>query len=147
MPGACGGGARPECGTGGATSGRPLRVHACSRPSCEPAHRTNFTVARRGFRAGQFVRVGVEIDGVRRTRTYSPASSALSRNGCLELTATVHPQGLVSTHLKHQACPGTIVHLGPAQGEFVLPEPRPDRVVLISGGSGHPPGQSILRTP
>src|ERR1700694_2447437 len=28
-----------------------------------------------GFRAGQFVRVGVEIDGVRRTRTYSPACS------------------------------------------------------------------------
>src|SRR5947209_6619668 len=28
-----------------------------------------------GFRAGQFVRVGVEIDGVRRTRTYSPAGS------------------------------------------------------------------------
>src|SRR5579875_1017237 len=26
-----------------------------------------------GFRAGQFLRVGVEIDGVRRTRTYSPA--------------------------------------------------------------------------
>src|SRR3954447_9703951 len=26
-----------------------------------------------GFRAGQFVKVGVEIDGVRRTRTYSPA--------------------------------------------------------------------------
>src|SRR5882757_4852138 len=29
----------------------------------------------RGFAPGQFVRVGVEIDGVRRTRTYSPACS------------------------------------------------------------------------
>src|ERR1700761_695967 len=28
-----------------------------------------------GVQAGQFVRVGVEIDGVRRTRTYSPAGS------------------------------------------------------------------------
>ena len=29
----------------------------------------------RGFRAGQYVRVGVEIDGVRRTRCYSLAGS------------------------------------------------------------------------
>ena len=28
-----------------------------------------------GFEAGQYVAVGVEIDGVRRTRTYSPAGS------------------------------------------------------------------------
>src|SRR3977135_3764745 len=46
-----------------------------------------------GFRAGQFGRVGVEIDGVRRTRTYSPASSEHRRDGLLELTATTHPEG------------------------------------------------------
>src|SRR5438270_6816927 len=34
----------------------------------------------RGFVAGQFVRVGVDIDGVRRTRTYSPASSQHRRD-------------------------------------------------------------------
>ena len=28
-----------------------------------------------GFRAGQFVRLTVEIDGVRQTRSYSPAGS------------------------------------------------------------------------
>src|SRR5436309_323925 len=44
-----------------------------------------------GFGAGQFVRIGVEIDGVRRTRTYSPASSE-HRSGLLELTVTVHPR-------------------------------------------------------
>src|ERR1700760_3489122 len=48
-----------------------------------------------GFAAGQYVAVGVEIDGVRRTRTYSPAGSAHDRSG-LELTVTEPPRGLVS---------------------------------------------------
>jgi ferredoxin-NADP reductase len=99
-----------------------------------------------GFRAGQFVRVGVEIDGVRRTRTYSPACSQHRSDGRLELTVTAHPSGLVSRHLQRRVGPGAIVHLGTAQGEFVLPEPRPRRLVLISGGSGVTPVISMLRT-
>ena len=97
-----------------------------------------------GFRAGQFVRVGVEIDGVRRTRTYSPACS--ERGGLLELTVTTHPDGLVSRHLRENCRPGTVLHLGPAQGNFALPEPRSARLVLISGGSGITPVMSMLRT-
>ena len=58
-----------------------------------------------GFDAGQFVAVGVEIDGVRRTRTYSPASSA-HRAAQLELTVTEHPGGLVSGHLLRAARAG-----------------------------------------
>ncbi len=104
-------------------------------------------VAWDGFTAGQFVRAGFEIDGVRRTRTYSPAGSqhGEGRDG-LELTVTAHPRGLVSSHLFEAARPGTIVHLAAAEGEFVLPEPRPDRLVLISGGSGVTPVMSMLRT-
>jgi ferredoxin-NADP reductase len=99
-----------------------------------------------GHIAGQFVRVGVEIDGVRRTRTYSPAGSEHGSRDELELTVTEHPEGLVSGHLLSRARPGTIVHLGPAQGDFVLPERRPERLVLISGGSGITPVLSMLRT-
>jgi ferredoxin-NADP reductase len=99
-----------------------------------------------GFRAGQFVRVGVEIDGVRRTRTYSPACSQLGPRGRLELTVTTHPDGLVSDHLRERLATGTIVHLGAAQGDFVLPERRPQRLVLVSGGSGVTPVMSMLRT-
>ncbi len=99
-----------------------------------------------GFTAGQFIRVGVEIDGVRRTRTYSPACSERSPDGLLELTVTAHPHGLVSRHLRHHAGPGTILHLGEAQGDFVLPRSRPPRLALISGGSGITPVLSMLRT-
>jgi ferredoxin-NADP reductase len=42
--------------------------------------------------------------------------------------------------------PGAIVHLARAQGEFQLPEQRPQRLVLISGGSGITPVISMLRT-
>jgi stearoyl-CoA 9-desaturase NADPH oxidoreductase len=99
-----------------------------------------------GFRAGQFVNVGVEIDGVRRTRTYSPAGSEHDSGAALELTVTVHPQGLVSRHLQGDLRPGAMLHLGAAQGAFTLPEPRPERLVLISGGSGVTPVLSMLRT-
>jgi stearoyl-CoA 9-desaturase NADPH oxidoreductase len=114
----------------------PRSVTLTLRPNC----------AWRGFRAGQFVRVGVDIDGVRRTRTYSPAGSERRGAESLELTITEHPGGLVSGHLCRHVRPGTIVHLGPAQGDFVLPEPRPERLVLISGGSGITPVLSMLRT-
>lgn len=97
-----------------------------------------------GFRAGQFVRMGVEIDGVRRTRTYSPASCAHDR--LLEFTVTAHPHGLVSNHLRDRLAPGSILHLSQAQGAFVLPDPLPERLVLISGGSGITPLMAMLRT-
>lgn len=100
----------------------------------------------RGFRAGQFVRAGFEIDGVRRTRTYSPAGSEHARNRELELTVTAHPGGLVSRHLQHGVGTGVIVHLGAAQGDFLLSDQRPERLVLVSGGSGVTPVMSMLRT-
>jgi stearoyl-CoA 9-desaturase NADPH oxidoreductase len=100
-----------------------------------------------GFEAGQYVRAGFEIDGVRCTRTYSPAGSEHTGRDELELTVTRHPGGLVSPHVTDVLVPGTIVHLGPAgQGNFVLPRPRPKRLVLISGGSGITPVMSMLRT-
>ena len=99
-----------------------------------------------GFRAGQFVRAGVEIGGVRRTRTYSPAGSQHAGRRELELTVTTHPKGLVSRHLRAALRPGAIVHLGSAQGDFRLPVDRPRRLVLISGGSGITPVMSMLRT-
>lgn len=98
-----------------------------------------------GFRAGQFVKVGVEIDGVRRTRTYSPASSEHRAHDELELTISFRPDGLVSSYLQREN-PGGIVHLGAAAGDFVLPDERPQRLTLVSGGSGITPVLSMLRT-
>jgi ferredoxin-NADP reductase len=103
-----------------------------------------------GFRAGQYVRLTVEINGVRRTRCYSPANSAHARDGLIELTAKSHAGGLVSNYLREQARPGMVVTLSQAEGVFALPgsptEGRPDRILLISGGSGITPVMAMLRT-
>src|SRR6185503_13004662 len=97
------------------------------------------------FRAGQFIQLGVEIDGSWRERCYSPASIAgLGRD--LELTVKSHPAGLVSGFLFERARPGMVVALSQAQGEFRLPDRRPNRILLISAGSGITPVMSMLRT-
>ena len=100
----------------------------------------------RGFRAGQFVQVTVVIDGVRRTRCYSPSSSQFRGDGQFELTVKAHPGGLVSQWLHADARPGLVLDLAPADGTFTLPDERPDRLLLISGGSGITPVLSMLRT-
>jgi stearoyl-CoA 9-desaturase NADPH oxidoreductase len=100
----------------------------------------------RGFKAGQFVQVAVDIDGVRRTRCYSPSCSQHRADGHIEITVKAHHEGLVSRWLHENARPGLVVGLTQADGTFSLPDPRPDRVLLISGGSGITPVLSMLRT-
>jgi ferredoxin-NADP reductase len=102
----------------------------------------------RGFRAGQFVNLTVEIDGVRHQRCYSPAC-AEGRGGTLEITTKRHPEGLVSNFLVDRAEAGMVVGLSAAEGDFHLPDPRPlssSGVLLIGGGSGITPLLAILRT-
>lgn len=99
-----------------------------------------------GHVAGQYVQVGVVINGVRHTRCYSPVNAQHRRDRHLELTVKAHPEGLVSNYLHDNAIPGMSVDLSPAQGVFHLPEQRPERIVLLSGGSGITPVLSMLRT-
>jgi ferredoxin-NADP reductase len=100
----------------------------------------------RGFEAGQFVALTMEIEGVRRTRCYSPAVSQHASDREIEITVRAHPQGLVSRYLQAHARPGMVVELAQPAGDFVLRTPRPERLLLISGGSGITPVLSMLRT-
>jgi ferredoxin-NADP reductase len=99
----------------------------------------------RGFRAGQFVQLTVEIAGVRETRCYSLACGE-QFDGEIEITVKAHPAGRVSLYMNEHARPGMIVWLSEAEGDFVLPSERPERLLLISGGSGITPVMSLLRT-
>jgi ferredoxin-NADP reductase len=99
-----------------------------------------------GHNPGQYVQIGVVIDGVRHTRCYSPVNAASRRDRHIQLTVKAHPEGLVSQYLYRNALPGMVVDLAPATGVFQLPEPRPDRILLVSGGSGITPVLSMLRT-
>ena len=102
----------------------------------------------RGFRAGQHVLLGVEIDGSRRTRCFSisSAESPVAEKSDFTITVRGHDEGLVSKHLARRAEPGLVVHLSQAEGEFTLPVNSPDRLLMISGGSGITPVMSMLRT-
>jgi ferredoxin-NADP reductase len=100
----------------------------------------------RGFRAGQFVQLTVEIGGVLRTRCYSPCCSQYRNDGQFEITIKAHEQGLVSQWLHANARRGLVLGLAQADGVFTLPEQRPERIVLVSGGSGITPVLSMLRT-
>lgn len=123
--------------------GEVTSVHRTTRDTVTLAIRP--TRRWRGFTAGQFVRVSVDIDGVRRTRCYSPATSQ-HRDGHFELTVKAHESGLVSRWLHANARPGLVVGLSQAEGEFTLPAERPEKILLISGGSGITPVLSMLRT-
>jgi ferredoxin-NADP reductase len=100
----------------------------------------------RGFRAGQFVQVSVDVDGVRRTRCYSPTCSQYRSDGLIEITVKAHPEGIVSQWLHANARPGLVVGLSQADGAFTMPRRRGDRILLISGGSGITPVLAMLRT-
>lgn len=99
-----------------------------------------------GFRPGQHVQFGVEVDGTRRVRCFSVSSSDQRADGLFSVSVKAHPDGYVSRFLHSELKPGTMVFLSEAEGDFVLPEVVPDRLLLVSGGSGITPMMSMLRS-
>jgi stearoyl-CoA 9-desaturase NADPH oxidoreductase len=109
------------------------------------------------FAPGQHILVTTEIAGSRRTRCYSLSDTPRRADGRLEITVAHLPDGLVSSHLTNRARTdgtdhdgirvGDAVGLSAPQGhDFVLPRVRPDRLLLIGGGSGITPLRSMWRT-
>jgi ferredoxin-NADP reductase len=98
-----------------------------------------------GHRPGQFLRIGVDINGVRHWRAYSLTSDPYRPDGLIGVTVKCVDEGKVSPYLVRRGRPGQIVSLGGVEGDFVLPEPPPERLLLITAGSGITPIMSMLR--
>jgi stearoyl-CoA 9-desaturase NADPH oxidoreductase len=98
-----------------------------------------------GHRAGQYVRIGVVVDGIFHWRAYSLTSEPHRPDGCISVTPKRVGEGKVSPFLVKQAKPGAILRLGGVEGEFVLPDPAPERLLFVSAGSGITPLMSMLR--
>jgi ferredoxin-NADP reductase len=103
-----------------------------------------------GHRAGQFVTVEVEVDGVRMQRCYS-LSSAPGEDHVAITVKRVHG-GRVSSWMHDHVRRGDVVRLGMPTGGFVVPKvvqvaqgALPPKLLLVSGGSGVTPVMSILR--
>ncbi len=97
-----------------------------------------------GFRAGQHVGVEVEIDGVRHQRRYS-LSSAPNARRVIAITVKRQPGGKVSSFLHDRVRAGDVVGLEPPAGAFTLPAPLPERLLMVSAGSGITPLMAMLR--
>jgi ferredoxin-NADP reductase len=98
-----------------------------------------------GHVAGQYLRIGVDVDGVRQWRSYSLTGPERT-DGLVSITVKAIPGGLVSNHLVRDAQAGTVVHLDQAAGEFVLPDARPAKALFVTAGSGITPVMGMLRS-
>jgi ferredoxin-NADP reductase len=100
------------------------------------------------YQPGQYIGIGVLVDGRWRWRSYSLTSSPVTSRSARTITVTVKamPEGFLSTHLVGGVAPGTIVRLAAPQGNFVMPDPAPPAVLFLTGGSGITPVMSMLRT-
>ncbi len=102
-----------------------------------------------GHVPGQYVRVGIDVDGVRQWRAYS-LTHGPRPDGNISITVKAVPDGVVSHHLVHRVRVGTLVHLEQATGEFVLaPEvtdgPGTAKLLFVTAGSGVTPVVGMLR--
>src|SRR5688500_3002790 len=98
-----------------------------------------------GHEPGQYLRVGVVVDGVHHWRAYSLTSDPGRPDSCISITPKLVDEGVVSPFLVRQAQPGAIVRLGGVEGTFTLPDPLPEKFLFISAGSGVTPIMSMLR--
>jgi ferredoxin-NADP reductase len=96
-----------------------------------------------GHVPGQYVRIGIDVDGVRLWRAYSLTHGPRT-DGRISITVKAVPEGKVSNHLVREARPGTLVHLEQAAGEFVLPT-EGGKFLFVTAGSGITPVIGMLR--
>ncbi len=103
------------------------------------------------YQPGQYMGIGLLVDGRWRWRSYSLTSSPAPTSGAgsartVTITVKAMPEGFLSTHLVAGVEPGTIVRLAAPQGNFVLPDPAPSSILFLTAGSGITPVMSMLRT-
>ena len=97
-------------------------------------------------RPGQYVGIGVRVDGKFHWRSYSVSSPPQRKGRTISITVRAMPEGLLSSHLVGGLEPGTIVRLATPEGDFTLPDPPPAKMLFLVGGSGVTPVMSMLRT-
>jgi stearoyl-CoA 9-desaturase NADPH oxidoreductase len=97
------------------------------------------------YEPGQYLGIGLLVDGRWRWRSYSLTSSPYRGARTVTITVKAMPEGFLSAHLVDGVRPGTVVRLAAPQGNFVLPDPAPSTVLFLTAGSGITPVMSMLR--
>jgi len=98
------------------------------------------------YQPGQYVGIGLSIDGKWHWRSYSLTSVPVRDKKLISITVKATPEGFLSTHLVNGVEPGTIVRLASPKGDFALPDPPPAKMLLVTAGSGITPVMAMLRS-
>ncbi len=98
------------------------------------------------YQPGQYVGIALSVNGRWHWRSYSLTSPPKRVQKHIAITVKAMPEGFLSGHLVRGVAPGTIVRLALPQGEFVLPNPPPRKMLFITAGSGITPVMAMLRT-
>ena len=98
-----------------------------------------------GHEPGQYIRIGFDINGKRHWRAYSLTSDPGRPDGFISITPKLVEEGAVSPYVVRELRPGAIVFLSDVEGTFMLPDPRPQKLLFVSAGSGITPIISMLR--
>ena len=98
------------------------------------------------YQPGQYVGIGLSIDGRWHWRSYSLTSVPRRDNKLITITVKATPEGFLSTHLVNGVKPRTIVRLAAPKGDFALPDPPPSKILFVSAGSGITPLMAMLRS-
>lgn len=97
------------------------------------------------FKAGQFMTLFLDVEGVKTARAYS-ISSPPTRPGHVDFTVREARDGFVSKYLCNDVLPGDEFEVsGPAGNFFYEPLTDTDSLVLLAGGSGVTPFMSMIR--
>lgn len=98
------------------------------------------------FHAGQYIGIGVPIDGRYTWRSYSLTCAPQPEGDVLTVTVRAVERGKLSNHLVGTATPGMVVRLAAPAGDFHLTNPVPEKLLFISAGTGITPIIGMLRT-
>ncbi len=100
----------------------------------------------RQYAPGQYLGIGLQVDGRWHWRSYSLTSAAESDGDLISVTVKANPSGFLSAHLVDGVEPGTVIRLAAPEGDFSLPEPPPGKILFLTAGSGITPVIGMLRT-
>ena len=101
-----------------------------------------------GHEPGQYLRIGVVVDGVHHWRAYSLTSDPGRPDGCISITPKLVDEGKVSPYFVQERPPGRASCASVAsRGRSCFPTTLPEQLLFISAGSGITPIMSMLREP
>ena len=100
----------------------------------------------KGYRPGQHVSLGADLNGTRQSRSFSISSSpeVYEAAGTIRLSIQRQIQGHLTNYLFENAKVGMHLHLSEAKGDFTISDTKAEKRLFIAGGVGITPVRSML---